>query len=302
MSDVGDFTCGSALVRKGVKTERYGRNVFEVLTPVVAFNQLSCDGHFSFGSFCERNPDGIAQAIFQQRPNAHSAFDATVFPISRFRHSQVQWIIHAFLVHVRYQQPIGLHHHLRIGGLHRNDHIVVIMLAADSQELHSTFNHAHRCVAVTTQDAVRQRSVICTNAHCPTEVLAFEHERSKPGFDAFQLIRIRCIGVCEFFEFLFVGVVAWIHSNLLHIIGGNFRGVGCEVNVCNQRHIVPQCTQSIRNLVQCLRLFFGRSGDAHELATGLDHAHTFSNCQFHIQRIRCGHGLNSNRSISSKGQ
>ena len=92
-----------------------GRSGLLHTAPVVFRHQGPGHRDFMNRIFGERHPDGITNAVFQQRADAHSRFHPAVFAIAGFGDAQVQRIGHAQFIHPRAQQPVGLNHHLRVG-------------------------------------------------------------------------------------------------------------------------------------------------------------------------------------------
>ena len=56
---------------------------------------------------------------------------------------------------------------------------MIVEVARDAREFERTFHHAQGRVAVAIQDAVRERAVICPDAHGDPAFLAKLHERRK---------------------------------------------------------------------------------------------------------------------------
>ena len=61
--------------------------------------EITCNGDFGDWIFGKRNPNGIAEAIQEERANSNRAFNTGIFAVSCFSHSEVKWVIHAFLIH-----------------------------------------------------------------------------------------------------------------------------------------------------------------------------------------------------------
>jgi hypothetical protein len=59
----------------------------------------------------ERNPDGIADTIFQQGTNAHRAFNSSILAVTLRLHPGVGDIFRQLFLHGFYQHPVCLHHH-----------------------------------------------------------------------------------------------------------------------------------------------------------------------------------------------
>ncbi len=118
------------------------------------FHKHASHGHFSFGFFCQAHPHGVAEAVLQEGADAQGGFDPAVFAVAGFRHAQMQREGHVFLGHAGDEQPVRLHHHLRVGGLHRHHDVVVTFVHTNPQEFQRAFHHSQGRVPVPTHDAV----------------------------------------------------------------------------------------------------------------------------------------------------
>ena len=76
---------------------------------------------------------------------------------------------HALIPHAVGEHPVGLHHDLRVAGLHGQHDVVVILIPADVQEFHGAFDHPQRGIPVVAQDAVRQGTMVGADAHGPAQ-------------------------------------------------------------------------------------------------------------------------------------
>ena len=200
-----------------------------------------------------------------------------------------------------HQQPICLHHHLRIRCLHGNNQILVVAINANTNELHGRFHHAFRGVSVTTKNSIGERTVIGSNTHRRSVFFTNFNKRNKTLTNAIQFSQIRFVGINNLFKFLFIGVIARIHTNLLYNASRYFRGIRSEVNICNQRSVIAQLVKLFANVSQILCFIFTGSGNSHQLTTRFNHTNAFSNGCFSIHRICSGHRLHTNRRIAPHG-
>ena len=125
------------------------------------------DRDFMNAVFGERDADGVANAIRQERADADRALDPGVFAFTGFGHAEMNRIIpiRTFFLQARDEQAIGVDHHLRVARLHREDEGVVIQVARDPGELERAFHHPERRIAVAVHDPVGKRAVIRADAH-----------------------------------------------------------------------------------------------------------------------------------------
>ena len=165
-------------------------------------DQLACDGQFRFGSFAKRNANGIADAVAQQRTDAYGTFDAPVFAVARFGHAQMEWVVHPFGIHRAYQQADCFDHDYRVGCFDGDDHVVELLVPADTQKLHARGNHPFGRITVAAHDAVGQRAVINADANgCPV-LSADGKERDKAVAYLLDFGGILLVGVSQLVECL----------------------------------------------------------------------------------------------------
>ena len=279
-----------------------GQRVVSVASLLGEFHQQAGHGNLGLRRFGEGDADGVAQALGQQRPDADGTLDAPVFAFAGLGHAEVERVGHALLAHAVGEHAVGLHHDLRVAGLHGQHDVVVVLIPADVQEFHGALDHAERGVAVVAEDAVRQRPVVGADAHGPSERLAFAHERGEPVADAGQFVGVGRFCVIVRFELLLVGVIARVDPNLLDVVRGDFGGVGREMDVGDEGHIgVSGLIEAGPDVPEGLGLPFAGRRDADDLATGLDHAHRFSHGGVHVQGVRRGHRLEHDGGVSPDG-
>ena len=210
-----------------------------VLSIGVALHQHAAHRHLGFRLFRQADTHGVSEAIFEQGADAQGGFDASVFAVAGFRDAQMERKRHAFVVHPRHEQAVRLNHDLRVGRLHGHDHVEVVLRNTDAQELQSALDHAQRGVAVAAHDPVGQGAVVGANAHGAAQTLALLDEGGEFFPNADQFLGVGLVGVLQVFKPLLVGVIAWVHPHLFHVVGRDFRSVGGEVNVRHQRGGVP---------------------------------------------------------------
>ena len=81
--------------------------------------------------------------------------------------------------------------------------------------------------------------MVGSNPHGPTEFFAFPDERCEFLSDAHKFLRVALVGVFEVFESLLVRIVAGVDPDFFHVVGCNFCRVGGEVDIRDQRRVVP---------------------------------------------------------------
>ena len=181
-AEIGHFVgCPADVAERVDGVRRHGRDWLARSRPIgVAVDQCAGNGGFEFRLFSERYADGVADAVFEQRADAQSRLDPSVFGLARFRHAEVQRIrFQSFLIQPLHQQPVRLHHHLRITRLHRQYNVVILLVFADAQKLQCRLHHPNGRITVATQNAVGQRPVIGADAHSRAVFFADAHQRQK---------------------------------------------------------------------------------------------------------------------------
>ena len=99
--------------------------------------------------------------------------------------AEMQGVVPAELVHLCGEHPIRLHHDQRVGGLHREEEVVVVVLPADLSELNRRLYHAARRVAPIGHDSRRKGAMVSTDSHSAVEVLALLDQRCEELFDVY---------------------------------------------------------------------------------------------------------------------
>ena len=65
--------------------------------------------------FAEAYTNGIADAVSQQGTDTYSTLDSAILAFACFGYAEVEWVIHAFLLHLADQEAHGANHHYGIG-------------------------------------------------------------------------------------------------------------------------------------------------------------------------------------------
>ena len=184
---------------KGSKRERRlsRGNAADARGRVERRSQRAGDGDLVDAVLGERDADGVADAVVQQRADADGALDAAVLAVAGLGDAEVDRVIpvRAELVEPRDEQPVGVDHHLGVARLHREDELVVIHLAGDAGELERALDHAERRVAVAVHDAVGERAVVGADAHGDAALLAELDQRREALVDAARAPRAYCSSV-----------------------------------------------------------------------------------------------------------
>ena len=135
--------------------------------------------------------------------------------------SEVKGVVPAELVHLVREETVRLHHHERVGRLHGEDEVVVVVLAADARELERRLHHAGGGVAVTGQGAGAEGTVVGADAHGDAALLALEHERGERLLDGLELGVVLLVRLVKDILKLFatVGKVTGVDANLVEALG-----------------------------------------------------------------------------------
>ncbi len=255
--------------------------------------QISANRDLIWRIFRERNPDGVAQAVAQQRADADGALDAAVLALAGFRHSQMNRIIPARPqpVQARDQQAVTFNHHLGIARFHRELEIMKLIGARDAGEFQRAFHHPHRRVAKAVHDAVAERTVVCADPQGAAQFLAEFDQRREFFLDALQLRAVLLVRVFLDRELLGIRIVARIDAHHLHPLG-RFQGrVRLEMDVGHDRHQAITRAQFRDNIFQIRRVLHRRRGDAHNLAAHGDEFERLLHAQLRVHRVAGQHRL-----------
>ena len=145
--------------------------------------------------------------------------------------------------------------------------------------------------------------MVCADPHGTPQSLAFQDKWREFFANPLQLSGVTLIGVLNFLEFLFVGVVPWVHTDFLHMVSRDLCCVWGEVDVSHHGHITMSSgLQSSLDQPQRLCLALGRGRDANEFTTGVNHAQSLRHRTFDVHGIDRGHRLQPNRCIPAEGQ
>jgi hypothetical protein len=93
------------------------------------------------------------------------------------------------------------------------------------------------------------------------------------------------VGIFENLELLRVGVIAGVDPDLLDPLRRFHRRFRFEMNVSHDRHLTAAFAQSAHNVLQVRRVFYGRCGNAHNLATHRRQFHRLRDRSFRVHRI-----------------
>ena len=57
----------------------------------------------------------IADTISQEGTDTYGTLDSAIFAFAGFGYAEVEWVVHAFLLHFFYQEAHGANHHNGVG-------------------------------------------------------------------------------------------------------------------------------------------------------------------------------------------
>ena len=210
-------------------------------------------------------------------------------------------IVHAEGLHLLDEEACALHHHLHVAGLHRENQLVIVLLAADLGELYGTLGHALGGVAVARHDALAEGTVVGADAHGGAMGLANLYQARHFIADALQFVVVLLVGEMGLAG-IAVGVVAGVDAHLFYYGGSHFGGLGVEVDVGHQGDGAAPAGQLILDIIEILcRLDIGGS-DAHQLAAGLDQTEGLLDSGMGVHGVGVGHGLDSYGGSATQGK
>ena len=118
--------------------------------------QFAGNRYFCFRVFAEGYADGIAYSVGQQGADTDSTFNAAVFTVTGFGHSQVERVVHVFCLHGTDEQTYGADHDNRVGCFDGDYHVREILVPADAQKFHAGGNHSFGGITIPAHDTVGQ--------------------------------------------------------------------------------------------------------------------------------------------------
>ncbi len=143
--------------------------------------------------------------------------------------------------------------------------------------------------------------MIRTDPHGGTILLTYLHKRRELFPYAVKFGIVCAVGILQYFEPLFVGIVAWVDAHLLHNAGGKLSGVGCKVNIGNQQRMVPAAPQFLADNFQVSGFLDAGRCETNVLTTRFDHANGLLYGTFRVHGIHGGHRLHPYGIIPPKG-
>ena len=258
-------------------------------------DQRARDGDFVDAVLGERDADGVADAVGQQRADADGALDAAVLAVAGLGDAEVERVIPVGpeLEQARGEHAVGVDHHLGVARLHGEDEVVVAVLARDAGELDGALDHAGGRVAEAVHDAVGERAVVGADAHGDAARLAEIDERLEGLVDAGEFLLVLVVGVLADGEFLFVGEVAGIDADFLDPLRGFHGGVGLEVDVGDDGDVAAGGGELGLDVLEIGGVLDGGRGDADDLAADLDEVEGLLDALARVHRVAGEHRLDA---------
>ena len=98
-----------------------------------------------------------------------------------------------------------------------------------------------------------------------------------------------------------VHVVSRVDSHLLHDAGGDVGDRGIEVNVCHERLVVAQTSESGGDFAEVFCLACALGGESCVVCSGVKDGATLFDAGFGVGGWRGGHALQPQRFVASEG-
>ncbi len=256
---------------------------------------------FALRLLTQRHPYSIAYTLRQKSSYTYSRLYASILGISGFRYSKMQWIVHILSIHSTNQAAHRLHHHHHVRCLNGYHHIVEIIFAAHTQELHGTLHHSGRSIAITAHYTVRQRPMVHTYTYSRTMLLTEFQKWGQRFVHTFNLSLIFRIGIFNLTERT-AGIhkIAGVDTYFLHLLRGGKCRTGIKMDIGNQRHIASRIPQPGAYLTQIFSFTYPLGSKAYIFGSGIGNTQSLCHRRISIHgRGRC-HGLYSNRIVSAK--
>ena len=228
-------------------------------------------GYFVFGSFGERDADRVADAVGQQRPDAHGALHPSFESVAGLRHPKMDRVVHPLGLHRLREQAVGGDHHARVARFHRDHDLIEAEPAAFAQILHRRDHHSLRGVAPPVEDALRERPVVHADADRRAVGAAQLHERR-------ELSAV-------------VAVVARVDAHLVRVLRRHGRRLRQEVDVGHERRVAPQLAHAAGDVSQVLRFARSLRREAHDAGARAGDAHDLRRAGLRVVGVGVGHRL-----------
>ena len=260
--------------------------------------------HLVHGVLRERDAQGVADAVGEQRADADGALDAGIFALTGLGHAEVHRVVPVLsgLFQTLDEQAVGLNHDLDVRGLHRKDELVVAEVSRNARKLQSALHHAPGRVAVAVEDAIRERAVVGADAHGAPVLLAEEDEGGEGEAHALELLLVLGVGVVALDELLFVDEVAGVDADFLNPLGGLHGGIGLEVDVGHERHVAAGGVELAGDVLEIRGVDLGLGREADDLAARLSEGKRFAHAACRVQRVAREHGLNADGVVAAEAE
>ena len=294
-----DFFGGGLQIEEGAPTGGAGDEIRLVQTGAGGLQDRLGRRNFILGRLGEGDANGVAQPVREQSADANRALDAPIHTGPRLGHAKVQRIVHALLVHALHEQPVRLHHHDGVGGLHGQHDLVVVVLAEDAQKLQCGLHHALRRIAVAVHHAVGKRTVVGADTQSASMFFEVRNQRQQRCFDALQFLGVLCVGVLPHLKLLAVGVVSGVDAHLLDELTGGDRERRAEMDVGHKRTRDAALLHSPPDGRKRLHRFLVGHGEPDDLAVGPVQALDLLHTRYDLRGVGGEHGLNADGRVAS---
>ena len=77
--------------------------------------QVSSHRNLCSRLLAEAYTKGIADTVSQQGTDTHGTLDSSILAFACFGYAEVEWVVHAFLLHFFYQEAHRADHHYGVG-------------------------------------------------------------------------------------------------------------------------------------------------------------------------------------------
>jgi hypothetical protein len=141
--------------------------------------------------------------------------------------------------------------------------------------------------------------VIGADPHRATKVLAKVDQGRELLADALQLRLVLDVAVLSDLELLFVGVVAGVHPDFFHPLGGFEGGVRLEMDVRHQRHLAAGGAHLAGDVLQIRRINLLLRRDPDNFATGIRECQDLRDTGGRVAGVGSDHRLHADRVVAA---
>ena len=257
-------------------------------------------GNLVLRRLAEADTYGVANAIYEQGSNSHSALQTTVLSLAGFCHPEVQREGHPFGIHRFAEQAHRFNHHYGVRCLDADDDIIKVLAHTYAKELHTRFYDAFGGVAISAHDTVAQGAVVHSDAYGGAIFTTDVQEGYEPVFDLLQFGGIFLVGILQILELpRCIDIVAGVDAHFLTIARRDVGHGGVEVHVGHEGHVTASSPHAFADNPHVLGFAHSLRRQPHQLAASSGNRQDLLHTPVGVHRTRRAHRLHPHGILSS---